>query len=252
MFIVPTIYLRRRQLASPAPDVPPPFSLEVSALIEHFRAAGIEMVHIIDFDAPAATGPIMNEAAIKSLARVFHCSVSGKTRATETIQRYLQLGVARFVLGPLAYQQPALAQQAAQQFPQKIGVEISVRHGRVTIPGWTVAANKKAADYAQRFREQGITVVHYSDVDEMGELQADNLRNIREFAAQAQMPVLHSADLASLEQLRQLFLLEKFGIMATILGKSAYDGRFDLASLVTLTKEYEQSIASDETTVVPD
>lgn len=252
MLIVPTIYLRKQRLASPAPDVTPPFSLEPPALVEYFRSAGIEMVHIIDLDAPPATGPIIDEALIKLFATAFHCSISAKTRATETMQRYFQLGVARFILGPLAYQQPSLASNAAKQFPKKIGVEIAVRHGKVAIPGWIVAANKTAADYADRFREMGIAIAHYSDVDEMGELQSDNFRSIREFAQHARMPIVHNADLASLEQLRQLFLLEKFGIMATILGTSCYDGRFDLVSLVTLAKEYEQSIESDETTLVPE
>ncbi len=252
MFIIPTIYLRKQRLANPAPDATPPFPLETSALIDHLRAAGIEMLHLIDLDAPPAAGPIVNETVIQSFAQSFHCQLSAKTRATETLQRYFQLGVARCVLGALAYQQPAFAEQAAKQFPKKIGVEITVRHGKVAIPGWTVAANKTAAEYLARFREYGMAFACYSDVDEAGTLQADNFRRIREFAQQAGMPIQQSSDLHSLDQLRQLLLLEKFGVMGTILGKSLYEGRFDITSLVTMAKEFEQSIASDESTVMPE
>jgi phosphoribosylformimino-5-aminoimidazole carboxamide ribotide isomerase len=254
MFIVPTIYLRGKQVANPAPDAKMTLPTDPTQLAEHFRAAGVEMIHIVDLDAPPVTGPIINEASIRTFTKDFnfHCQISAKTRSTDILHHYFQLGITRCVLGTLAYQQPAFAEEAAKRFPGKVGVEINVRHGKVAIKGWTVAANKTANEYLDRFRDMGITLALYSDVDESGDIASDNLARIRAFAEQARMPVLHNTDLASVDELKQLFLLEKFGIMGTVLNRSLFDGHLDVGGLITLTKEQELSMETDDSTMIPD
>ncbi|GEM_PF-1043371 len=254
MFIVPTIYLRGRRAVNPAPDAQPALPSDPMALAHIMQAAGVELVHIVDLDAPTATGSLVHESIIKQYTTHFQlrCQLAaGHLRSADIIQRYLQTGIARVILGSLAYQQPDFAREVAQRFPRQIGIEISVRHQKVFIKGWTVAANKTALEYLERFRDLGITLAVYSDVDEHGALGATNFQNIRHFAEQAQMPVLHGCDLQSTAQLHELFYLEKFGVMGTILGKSWYEGRFDLGALVRLTKEREQSTETEDATVLP-
>ncbi|MBI2343468.1 MAG: hypothetical protein HYV02_03905 [Deltaproteobacteria bacterium] len=254
MFIIPTLYLRQQRIANLAQEQPSPIPADPQAAGDFLRAAGVEMLHLIDIEAPSAAGHSPNEPVIRLLAQEcgFHCQLSAKTRALETISHYFQTGIARIVLGTLAYQQPRFAEAVAAQFPGKVGVEITVRHGKVAIKGWTVAANKSAAEYLARFREQGISFVLYSDVNEVGTLTTDNVARIRTFAERAGVPVIQSTDLESLDQLRQLLHLEKFGVMGTILGRSLYENRFDLVSLITMTKEHELNIASDEATLIPE
>ncbi|MBI4237359.1 MAG: hypothetical protein HY696_02925 [Deltaproteobacteria bacterium] len=253
MLLIPTLFLRHQHVVNPAPDAKSPLPTDPLALGRQWKAAGIEMLHIVDLDAGVVGSPLPNLPLITRLVTEcgFHCQVMGGIRTAETAKRYFDHGVARIFLESIAYQQPTFAEDLARRFPGRIGVEIAVRHGKVAIKGWSVAPHKSATDYLQQFRASGIAAVLYADVNEHGMLAAENFQSIRAFAQQAQMPVLHHTDLETTEQLEQLIHLEKFGVMGTILGKSVYEGRFDLEAIVTLTKEQEQIAAADEDTVMP-
>jgi phosphoribosylformimino-5-aminoimidazole carboxamide ribotide isomerase len=147
-------------------------------------------------------------------------------------QRYFDVGVGRIILGPIAYQKPAFAQEMADRFPGKIGIEFTVENRRVVIKGWTVAAHKTASDYLERFRDMGFALSLYSDVNEHGVVTPENLGRVRAFTSEAQMPVIHGADLESLEQLEPILHLEK--------------------ALITMTKEHELRDSDEDSTIIAD
>jgi phosphoribosylformimino-5-aminoimidazole carboxamide ribotide isomerase len=254
MFVIPTVYLRGGTIANPTEAGASPLPHEVRPLAENFRHAGVEMVHLVDLEAPAAAGHSPNETVIRTFTEEFgfHCQLQAKTKSVDMIAHYFQLGIARCILGTLAYQHPEFAETAAGRFPGKIGVEIHVRHGKVAIPGWTVATRKTAIDYLDRFRDQGVALVLYSDVDIDGELSPDNFARIRTFAEQAQMPVIHNADITTTDQMDHLLQLEKFGVMGSVFGRSLFEGRLDLFALISMVKDHEQTIEQEDATLIPD
>lgn len=253
MLIIPTIFLRGGQIANPAPEARTALPSDPRVFAEYLRTAGAEMVHVVDLDPPNG-GPVPHAKLLQAFVQEFglHCQLSSQIRIVDDVERYLQHGMARVILGPIAYQKPDFARQVVQRFPGHLGIEITVRNRKVVIPGWTVAANKTAQDYLEQFRQMGMSIVLYSDVNDEGLLATDNLHQIRELASVAQMPIIHNTDLKSFDELRQLLYLEKFGVMGTILNKSLYEGRFDLESLITMTKEFELTEESEESTLIPE
>lgn len=254
MLVIPTLFLRQQRVINPAPDASPSLPGDPLVLAQQWRDAGVEMLHVVDLDAGLVGTAPPNVPVIHRLVTTcgFHIQVTGGMRTADAAKRYFDHGVARIILESIAYQQPAFTEELARRFPGRIGVEIGVRHGKVVIKGWSVAAHKTATEYLQQFRTAGCTMVLYADTNEHGALTAENFQSIRAFAQQARMPVIHHTDIETTDQLEQLIHLEKFGVMGTILGKSVYEGRFDLEALVTMTKEHELLAATDEHTVIPE
>lgn len=252
MFVIPTIYLRNHRIANPAPESRFHLPEDPMALATEMAQAGVEMLHIVDLDAPQTTGSVAHADIIRHFCAQerFLVQVTGPIRTTEVIDRYFQLGVGRVVLGTIAYQKPTFTTEAGKRFPNRLGIEIDVRHQKVVIKGWTMAAHRSALDYAQQFKAAGIGSVLYSDVDEAGHLGPDNYRRIREFALRCAMPVIHATDLNSIEELEQVLLLEKFGVIGTLFSKSLYEGRFDMKGVVTLVKE--RGLPAEESTLIPE
>ncbi|MBI2346347.1 MAG: hypothetical protein HYV03_05600 [Deltaproteobacteria bacterium] len=252
MLVIPTIYLRNHRVANPAPEARFHLPEDPLVLADEMQQAGVTTMHIVDLDAPQTIGHVTHGDLLKQFTEGgrFTVQVAGPLRTVEAVDRYLQLGVARIVLGSIAYQKPAFTAEVGKRFPHRIAVEISVRHNRVAIPGWTVAAHKSALDYGRQFADAGVSCVCYSDVGEGGELTAENMTNIREFASHIRMPVIHATDLTTIEELEQMLLLEKFGVIGTLLSKSLYEGRFDLKGIVTMAME--RGLPAEESTLIPE
>lgn len=253
MLIIPTLFLRGEKVANPAADINPAFSHDPFVVAADWQRAGVEMLHVMDLDAGHATGHSPNEAIVARLIRDFgfHCELTGPLRSFDVVKHYFQLGVARVVLGTVAYQQPTFVKSLAQAFPGRIGVEIFVRGSKVIIKGWSAATHKTADEYMDGFRKMGCGAVLYSDVSERGELTPENLTHIRNFALHAEVAVLHNTDLTTVAQIEQISYLEKFGVIGTVLSHSVYSGALDLHGVIPMMKEREHAEAMDESTRIP-
>ena len=252
MFVIPTIYLRNHRIVNPAPDARFHLPTDPLLLADEMERAGVRFLHVVDLDAPQTNGPVAHAGIFQRLTANgrFTVQVAGPIRTIDTIERYMQLGTARTVLGTIAYQKPAFTTEAATRFPHRIATEIEVRNTKVVIKGWTAAANKTALEYAAQFRSAGVSCILYSDVNDAGMLDPGNYRRIRDFASAARLPVIHAADLGTVEELEQILLLEKFGVIGTLLSKSLYEGLLDIKGVVTMAME--RGLPSDESTLIPE
>ena len=153
-------------------------------------------------------------------------------------------------MGAVAYQQPTLVEEACQKFPGKIASSIDVKGGRVTIPGWAVASNKTALDYAERFREYGIRYTFYSDVDANGQLTEKHFESTRAFCQQAHMRVIVTSDINGLNEIEKLAMLGAPGLEALVVGKSLFQGRIDLGGATAFLSDLNIAQESDTTLTI--
>jgi phosphoribosylformimino-5-aminoimidazole carboxamide ribotide isomerase len=154
--------------------------------------------------------------------------VGGTFRAAQTIDPYKDLEVDLIILDALAYQQPQLVTDATKRYSDKIAVHIDVRDGRVTIPGWTVAANKTDMDYVERFSQQGVASIFYSNMSPDERTTSENLEGIMMFCKKADMTVYCTNELYELADLEKFATLGAPRLEGMILGRSLYQGRIDL------------------------
>lgn len=160
--------------------------------------------------------------------------LGGGIRDLATVERWLERGIARVVLGTLALRAPAIAREACAKFPRRIAIGIDAKAGRVAVEGWAEASDMEAGDLARRFEDSGAAAIVYTDIDRDGTMAGLNVEGTAELARGLSIPVIASGGVASIEDIKALKRAEDAGIEGVIVGRALYDGRLDLKEALSV------------------
>ncbi|TYO90205.1 1-(5-phosphoribosyl)-5-[(5-phosphoribosylamino)methylideneamino]imidazole-4-carboxamide isomerase [Oceanicella actignis] len=205
------------------------FSDDPAAQAAAFEAAGCRWLHLVDLNGAFAGAPV-NAAAVEAiLARVsIPAQLGGGIRDMAAIERWIEKGLARVILGTVAVRDPALVREAARAFPGRIAVGIDARDGMVAVEGWAQTTDVSALDLARRFEDAGVAAIIYTDIERDGAMQGPNVAATAALARAVSIPVIASGGVSSMEDLRAL---KECGapLDGAISGRAIYDGRIDPA-----------------------
>ena len=152
------------------------FNDNPAAQAESFASQGAEWIHIVDLDGAFAGKPV-NAQAVENILNAVDVKIElgGGIRTLETIQMWLDKGVARVILGTIALRDPDFVKQACREFPGRIAVGIDAKDGFVAVEGWAEKSGITAVDLARQFESAGVSAIIYTDVARDGVLQGPNL-----------------------------------------------------------------------------
>lgn len=206
-----------------------------SAQARVFADEGAGWLHVVDLDG-AFAGEGRNVAAVEAILSAFpgRVQLGGGIRTRETIDRWLNLGVTRVVLGTAALESPALVREAAIAYPGRIVVAVDARGGFVATKGWADVSNLAVADLARQFEDAGIAALLFTDVGRDGLLKGVNLEATVALAEATSLPVIASGGVAGPTDIEALRAKAHVGIEGVICGRAIYDGRLTLSEALRL------------------
>ena len=206
------------------------YNADPAAQAREFRDAGFDHLHVVDLNG-AFVGRAVNDAAVDAiLAAVgsqMKVQLGGGIRSMEDIERWLDKGLARVILGTVAVRDPDLVRAAARRFPGQIAVGIDAKGGKVAVEGWAETSELTVVDLARQFEDAGVAAVIYTDVDRDGILTGINWDATIDLAEQVSIPVIASGGLASLADVVRLTMPDAKRLEGAISGRALYDGRID-------------------------
>lgn len=212
------------------------YGSDPAAVAHRFAAAGAELIHIVDLDGAIAGTP-RNLDAVRAIRAAVQCrlDVSGGLRTLDSIRAAIAAGADVVSIGSAAFLNPALLATACVAYPGRIFGSLDVREGKLAIRGWVETSELSIADALVRFRAAGVAAVIVTDISRDGTESGANVALFAEAARLAQVPVVASGGVASLDDLRKL--KERFaeGIAGAITGRALYEGRFSLESALSPT-----------------
>ena len=204
------------------------FGEDPAAQARAFVDAGCRWLHLVDLDGAFAGRPVNAEAVAGILAAVhIPVQLGGGIRDRQTIENWLEKGVARVILGTAALRDPDLVREAARAHPGRIALGIDARGGRVAVEGWAETTATTATDLARRFEDAGLAALVYTDIERDGILKGLNLEATATLARATKIPVIASGGLASIEDIKALLKPEYAMLEGAIAGRALYDGRID-------------------------
>lgn len=202
-----------------------------------FAAAGFERLHLVDLDGAVEGSPINGDAVRGILAATtVPVQLGGGIRDMAAIERWLEAGIARVILGTVALTDPALVIGACKAFPGRIAVGIDARGGQVAVKGWTETTSMKAIELALRFEDAGVAAIVFTDIDRDGAMGGVNVDATVDLAFALSTPVIASGGVSSLDDLRALKAEESAGIEGVIIGRALYNGEIDPAAALAVLK----------------
>lgn len=248
MILIPQIFIRGKKTVALERTVSPLFDEDPFAMASRIKDVGGEAVYIVDLTIPPVgvgeNAPVIQKIREELGLNVF---IGGAFRSTRSVEAYLGLDLKMAVLETVAYQQPALVKEACSKFPGAVAVQLNVRAGRVTIPGWTVAANKTVFDYADQFGEQGVTAFFYSDVAGDGFMGSENFTNLLTFCKRVHRSVICTSEIKGSPDIERLVTLGAPGLDGLVLSRSLYEGRVDLKAALDFVSDLSMDKGNEPT-----
>jgi len=201
------------------------FNDDPAAQARVFQEAGFQWLHLVDLDG-AIEGNAVNSTAVRNILSevTLPAQLGGGIRNMEAIDRWLEAGIARVILGTIALEDPALVKAACKAYPGKIAIGIDARNGMVAVKGWVETSTISAMELALRFEDAGAAAIVFTDIDRDGAIGGVNLDATVDLAFALSTPVIASGGVSSLHDLKALKAEEQSGINGVIVGRALYDG----------------------------
>lgn len=199
-----------------------------------FQEAGAQWLHTVDLEG-AKDGSTPNYSVIEAICKdtSLKVEIGGGIRSLDTIQKYLDAGVERVILGTKAVTDPAFLEESLDKFGSHIAVGVDIKDGKIAIKGWLETAQDSVEDFFTKLCKLGVSTVICTDVSKDGMLAGTNVDLYRQLSQKFSLDLIASGGVSSQEDLTRLKAL---GLYGAILGKALYTGALDLK---TALKEME-------------
>ncbi len=241
MIIYPAIDLKEGQcvrLVQGKAENKTVYSSDPGGTAYSFQEQGAKWLHVVDLDG-AFEGQPKNMQAIKQIAAqiTIPFQVGGGLRKKEDVERVLEMGASRVIIGTRAVTSPAFIGELLRDFgPDKIVLGLDAREGMVAIEGWVEKSSLKAIDFGWEMQRMGIKTAIFTDVSRDGLLQGPNLDSIREMAEQTGLSIIASGGVSTAENIKKLREMEAQGVSGAIIGKALYDGKITIQEALEAAK----------------
>ena len=194
-----------------------------------YKEFGLLNLHIVDLDG-ALTGELINLDIIESIIKKLGISVEvgGGIRSIEKIERYLNIGVDKVILGSAAIKNPNFLKEACEKFKNKIVLGLDAKKKMILISGWKETTNQTAENYLKKVNSYGFSRLIYTDIERDGTKTGPNIDETKSIAKISAAPVVVSGGISSIQDVKKIKELKNFNIEGVIVGKAIYDGDIKL------------------------
>jgi len=216
------------------------FSEDPVAVAAHWLEQGARRLHLVDLNGAVAGKP-KNEAVIRAIVdevgEDIPVQIGGGIRDLDTIERYLDAGIAYVIIGTAAVKNPGFLKDACTAFFGHIIVGLDARDGKVATDGWSKLTRHDVLDLAHKFEDDGCEAIIYTDIGRDGMLSGVNVAATVRLAQRVRIPVFASGGISDIRDIDALCAVEDEGVAGAILGRSLYEGTLDFHAAQTRADE---------------
>jgi len=211
------------------------FNADPGAQARAWADAGFHWIHVVDLNG-AVQGEAINARGVEAILSAVSVPVQlgGGIRSLADVERWIEAGVSRVILGTVAVKEPKIVLDAARAWPEQIAVSVDVRKGKVAVEGWTADSDLDAITVAKRFEDAGVAALIITDIDRDGALLGFNVDAFGAIADAINIPVIAAGGLASVDDIKKLRARKGVPVAGAVLGRALYNGAIDPAQALRL------------------
>lgn len=201
-----------------------------------FVAEGAKRLHLVDLDG-AFAGQSINGAVVRKIVQEVAVPVQlgGGVRSMAAVESWLELGLARVIIGSAAVEEPDFLREAAERFPDQVLLGLDTQNGEVMIKGWAEGSGRKLAEILALYTDLPLAGIVHTDIARDGMKTGVNHPATNALGAMTDLPVIASGGLGSMQDVAAL--LECSHISGVISGRALYDGSLDLAKVLEVMEQ---------------
>jgi phosphoribosylformimino-5-aminoimidazole carboxamide ribotide isomerase len=211
------------------------YDIDPRTAARNFEADGAEWLHLVDLDAVFNDGN--NRELVETIIKDVNIpvQVAGGIRTLSQINKWLEVGAARVVLGTVAVTDRTLIHDACGLHPGKIVVSIDAKDGYATVDGWHTKTAFTGIDLARHFEQCGVAAIIYTDIDLYQEAPESSMVNTTEIASELNIPLISSGTIRSLDDVSRLHLLPN--IDGAVTGWALFNNEIELKAAIEIGQQ---------------
>ena len=195
-----------------------------------YKDHGFQNLHIVDLDG-ALAGKTVNLDIIQDIINKFNLKVEvgGGIRNHDSIQKYIDAGAEKIILGSAAIKDKNFLKESCKKFPNKIALGLDAKNGYLSVSGWKENSNQLTLEYLKEVNSYGVSRLIYTDINRDGMKQSPNFEETAKVAEISNCPVIISGGVSSIDDIKRGKNLNN--VEGIIVGKAIYDGDISLDEL---------------------
>ena len=199
---------------------------------QKYKDHGFKNLHIVDLDG-ALSGETVNLDVIEEIVSKFDLKIEigGGVRTFESIQKYIDFGVEKVILGSAAIKDKDFLKEACSKFQNKIALGLDAKDGFLSVSGWKENSNNLTVNFLKEVNDFGVSRLIYTDINKDGTKSSPNFEETEKIAEISNCPVIISGGVSSIDDVKKAKKLNNKKIEGIIVGKAIYDGDIQLDEL---------------------
>lgn len=199
---------------------------------------GAEWLHVVDLDG-ARSGTAANLQHVRRIASEVDLplQLGGGLRDGDAVERALDAGAERVVIGTAALREPAFLDAMLDRHGQRVVVGVDARGGMAATEGWVETSDEPAAALIRALADRGASRIVFTPIEVDGTMAGPPLEELRAIAGNLDAELVYSGGVGTLQHLRDLAALELPALGGAIVGRALYEGRFGVAEAVEALRE---------------
>ena len=210
------------------------YSDDPVSVAKDFLGCGATHIHLVDLEGArdGGTPNLKTVCDIKKATGLF-CEIGGGVRSMEVVERYLEAGLDRVILGTAAVTDKAFLNEAVKKYGDKIAVGIDIKDGTVAIKGWRESSGVDAFEFCREMESIGVKTLICTDISKDGAMIGTNRELYKKLSESFKINITASGGVSSLDDVRALKTMDLYG---AIIGKAYYIKAIDLCKAIEVAK----------------
>ena len=199
-----------------------------------FESKGAGFIHMVDLEG-AKDGTTPNLETVKKIANEtgLFTEIGGGIRSMETIEKYLENGVDRVILGTAAVENPEFLKLAIAKYGERIAVGVDIKDGFVAIKGWLEKSQYSGIEFCEMMQNIGVKTLICTDISKDGAMQGTNRELYKELSKRFDIDIVASGGVSSIDDIKALRKLDLYG---AIIGKAYYLKKISIKEAIEVAK----------------
>ena len=199
-----------------------------------FKEQGAKFMHLVDLEG-AKSGETPNIETVKKLilATDAFVEIGGGIRTIQTVEKYLDAGANRVILGTAALTDRNFLTEALSKYSDFVAVGVDIIDGYVAIKGWTEKSKVLGLDFISELASLGVKTVICTDISKDGAMLGTNHDLYKEISSKVSIDVIASGGVSTIEDVKRLRDINLYG---AIIGKAYYTKAISLKEAIEVAK----------------
>ena len=196
---------------------------------------GGEFLHLVNLNGADGCGEINDKTICRMVEELnVPIQLGGGIRNFKSIEKYINLGVNRVILGTAAIEDKEFLRKSINKYGDKIVVSVDSRNGFVATKGWRTITEKDSIEFSLELEQMGVKTLVFTDILKDGLLKGPNFEIYKSLGEKTNLNVIASGGVSTMEDVIKLNAMDMYG---SIMGKALYEKKVSLKEVLKCSQK---------------